>query len=383
MVARDAYCLSVVLVSADGSTRVLRPSSGRTDWSPQPPHPSVASVYVPRVEEPDSLQEEIRGLSGELQRLRARLEGVLSELGLPCLGISSRVKAPESIVSKLNSLPGATLDDLTDLVAARVVVPDEATLDSAVGEIAQEFEIDGEDVVGPRVHMVVPRGSRALEGSRVDVEIQVLTAEAASDLWRRHWWSYRPSVRSRSAPAREENPLVMGLNRTLEEFQGLIANPDVHEQRDIHPINEENPWLLFPNPDATFSEVPIGMGTEHRIDFMVRRPDATYLLVELENPRHRITTQEGDFTAAVNHALCQVEDWQEWMERNPRLVQDHYPELTSPEGLVVIGRDGNEQQVRRLRRRNVNMRGRMEILTYDDLVRGAESYIRSIEALTR
>lgn len=341
----------------------------------------VAAVYVSRVEGPDSLQEEIRKRSGELQHLRARLDGVLSELELPCLEISSRVKAPESIAAKLDLLPGATLDDLTDLVAARVVVPDEATLDAAVGEIAQEFEIAGEDVVGPRVHMVVPRGSRALDGSSANVEIQVLTAEAASDMWLRHWWSYRPSVRSRSTPAREENPLVTSLNRTLEEFRGLIANPDVHEKRDIHPFIEENPFLLFPNPDATFSEVPIGMGTEHRIDFMVRRPDATYLLVELENPRHKITTQEGDLTAAVNHALCQVEDWQEWMESNPQLVRDHYPELTSPEGLVVIGRDGDEQQARRLRRRNVNMRGRVEILTYDDLVRSAESYIRSIEKL--
>lgn len=94
------------------------------------------------------------------------------------------------------------------------------------------------------------------------------------------------------------------------------------------------------------------------------------------------TTQAGDFTAEVNHALCQVEDWQEWMESNLPVVQRRYPELTSPEGLVVIGRDnGNEQQARRLRHRNVNMRGRIEILTYDDLVRGAESYIRSLEDL--
>jgi ppGpp synthetase/RelA/SpoT-type nucleotidyltranferase len=336
------------------------------------------------VEEPDSLQGEIRERSAELQGLQARLDGVLAGLELPCVEISSRVKTPESIVAKLEASPGKTLDDLTDLVAARIVVPDEDALAAAVRKIADEFELQWEAVRGERVHMVAPRGSRPLGAPSTDVEIQILTADAAARMLLQHWWSFRPSVRSKAAPAEEENPLITTLNRTLEEFRGLISNPDVHEKRDIHPFIEENPFLLFPNPDTTFSEAPIGMGTEYRIDFMVRRPDATYLLVELENPRHRITTQAGDFTAEVNHALCQVEDWQEWMESNLPTVQRRYPELTSPEGLVVIGRDdGDERQARRLRRRNVNMRGRMEIRTYDDLVRGAESYIRSLEDLAR
>jgi ppGpp synthetase/RelA/SpoT-type nucleotidyltranferase len=344
----------------------------------------MAAVNVARVEEPDSLQEEIRERSAEFQGLRARLDGVLTALELPCVEISSRVKTPESIAAKLKVSPEKTLEDLTDLVAARVVVPDEDALAAATRKIAQEFGVEWEDAPGERVHMVVPRGSRPLEASTTDVEIQVLTVDAAAGALLQHWGSFKPSVRSKAAPAQEENPLITTLNRALEEFQGLISNPDVHEKRDIHPFIEENPFLLFPNPDATFSEVPIGMGTEHRIDFMVRRPDATYLLVELENPRHRITTQARDFSAEVNHALCQVEDWQEWMEGNLPMVQNYYPELTSPEGLVVIGRDvEDEQQTRRLRRRNVNMRGRIEILTYDDLVRGAESYIRSLEDLAR
>ncbi len=333
---------------------------------------------------PDSLQEEIRERSAELQALQVRLDAELSLLELPCIEIASRVKTPESIVAKLEGAPGMSLDEITDLVAARVTVPDAATLVDAVHTIAEEFDIDPIKGSAERVHMVVPRGSRLLEAPNTDVEIQVITARAQTDMLLEHWQSFQPSVRSRTAPAREENPLIASFNRALEEFRGLISNPDVHEKRDLHPFIEENPFLLFPNPDTTLSEVPIGLGTEHRIDFMVRRPNATYLLVELENPRHQITTQAGDFTAEVNHALCQVEDWQEWIEGNLTTVQGYYPEMTSPEGLVVIGReDGSEQQARRLRRRNVNMRGRIEILTYDDLVRGAESYVRALEDTDR
>jgi len=327
---------------------------------------------------PESLRAEITSCSTELQRLQKRLDDVLSSLQVPAVEISSRVKTPESIALKLEQLPGGSLRDISDLVAGRIVVSDREALADAIGEIARRFEVDVPEYSGERVHMVIPRGSQLLETSRTDVEIQVLTAGAAAEMLLQHWRMYKPAVRSR---APEANPLVSALGRTVEEFRGLIDNPEVHEKRDIHPFIEENSFLLFPNPDATLSEVPIGMGTEYRIDFMVRRPNATYLLVELENPRQRIVTASGDFTAEVNHALCQVEDWQEWIENNLTTVQRYYPEMTSPEGLIVIGReDGSEAQSRRLRRRNVNMRGRIEILTYDDLLRGAESYVRSLEA---
>lgn len=340
----------------------------------------MADVSVAEMSVPESLRAEITSCSTELQRLQERLDGVLSSLQVPAVEISSRVKTPESIALKLEQLPGRSLGDISDLVAGRIVVLDRKALADAIGEIARRFEVDVPEYSGERVHMVIPRGSPLLEAPRTDVEIQVLTVGAAAEMLLQHWRAYKPEVRSRTAQAPEANPLISALGRTVEEFRGLIDNPEVHEKRDIHPFVEENSFLLFPNPDATLSEVPIGMGTEYRIDFMVRRPNATYLLVELESPRRRIVTADGDFTAEMNHALCQVEDWQEWIENNLTTVQRYYPEITSPEGLIVIGReDGSEAQSRRLRRRNVNMRGRIEILTYDDLLRGAESYVRSLE----
>jgi Domain of unknown function (DUF4263) len=97
----------------------------------------------------------------------------------------------------------------------------------------------------------------------------------------------------------------------------IVAHrPGVHEKRDVHGFINSHHFLLFPNPDGVTSEVPLGLGTEFRIDFLIQRPNGSYLLVEIENPQASLFTKGGNFSAAVNHALRQVEDWQEWIEAN-------------------------------------------------------------------
>lgn len=69
------------------------------------------------------------------------------------------------------------------------------------------------------------------------------------------------------------------------------------------------------------------------------------------------------------------------MEQNLPLVERHYPGLRSPEGWVIIGRSSGltDFEKRRLLRRNINMRGRITIRTYDDLIEEAKAYVRSVE----
>jgi hypothetical protein len=105
--------------------------------------------------------------------------------------------------------------------------------------------------------------------------------------------------------------------------------------------------------------------------------------VEIENPRHKLFNKNGDFSSAVNHALRQVEDWQEWIEDNLSVVQKKFPDISSPLGFVVIGRSKNlsKAELRRLARRNINTRGRMKIITYDELINIARTYVNSIKNL--
>lgn len=96
--------------------------------------------------------------------------------------------------------------------------------------------------------------------------------------------------------------------------------------------------------------------------FLIRRRNISYVLVDIENPQAAIVTRSGDFSAAVNHALCQVEDWQEWIEANLPTVERHYPGIRAPEAWIVIGRarELDNPAKRRLIRRNKYARPRSD-----------------------
>jgi len=211
------------------------------------------------------------------------------------------------------------------------------------------------------------------------VEIQIITesGEASSELL--HALHYKKESLETVVASLTTRPL----KSKIEDFERLLAKSDVHEKRDVHPFLETNEFLLHPNPNEIFSEVSIGLGTEYRIDFVIREADGTYVLVEIENPRHNLFNKSGDFTAAVSHAQRQVEDWQEWIEDNLSSMQKRFPDIVSPRGLVVIGRSINlsAEEKKRLARRNLNTRGRLSIYTYDQLLENARAFVDSLSSI--
>jgi hypothetical protein len=332
----------------------------------------------------DALRAEYAARLGDVRALQRRLEAMLQALDIGDADVASRVKTFDSVREKLRRTNRSSLDDVGDLLGVRVTVPDPASLRRAVELLSAEV---GATVVlqrGEAVHFSLGTdlshaGLRSA-GPVGGAEVQVLTRSAAALQAIEHDARYRSPIAPFESRLRAARPGLDMLHEIVDAFERLLANPDVHEKRDVHAFVAEHEFLLAPNPDAVMSEVALGLGTQYRMDFVIRGPNATYQLVELENPRHRITTAAGDFTAEVNHALCQVEDWQEWIEDNLPTVQRRYPEMASPEALVVIGRDDptSPAQTPRLRRRNINMRGRVQIMTYDTLIAGARTYVRSL-----
>jgi ppGpp synthetase/RelA/SpoT-type nucleotidyltranferase len=310
-----------------------------------------------------------------LGELRASLQAALRHLEALGADVTSRIKTWESVRDKLTRT-NAHLVDISDLVGVRVVVPDIQTFLQTSDALRREFLVTEWTTQHLRMgesaaHFIVR--AKALDG--ISAEIQVLTAAEAARRALEHELRYK--IATGESPAREATG---ELTHALMQFEALIERPGVHEKRDVHGFINSHSFLLFPNPDAVTSEVPIGLGTEFRIDFLVQRPDGSYLLVEIENPQAALFTKSGDFSAALNHALRQVEDWQEWIEANLPTVERYFPGIRAPEAWVVIGRARGlaDAEKRRLVRRNINMRGRVALRTYDDVLRDAGAYIRSI-----
>ena len=326
-------------------------------------------------------------------RLHALIEDLASAGGVSCR-IQSRVKTWSSIVAKLAAKNSTDLSVIRDIVGIRVVVDSWKDVDWVAKKLQEKAAVEIDDMShwsdDPRYQSI--HFTFCISGKRAELpewrnlrgliaEVQIRTAFADAFVKATHDLLYKlPS----SASAAEKINFAVNntdnLSRKLAEFQDLLEKDGVHEKLDIHPFLKNNAFILHPNPDKVLSEVQIGVGKEYVLDFLVHEADGPYVLVEIENPRHALVNSNGDISAAVNHALQQVEDWQEWIEDNLPTVQKKFPDMSAPQGLVVIGRSVRmtNAQKRKIARRNINLRGNLKISTYDDLVANTTAYIQSV-----
>jgi ppGpp synthetase/RelA/SpoT-type nucleotidyltranferase len=326
------------------------------------------------------------------------------------LEVSWRIKSWDSVREKVAKRRDAgqssfDLANITDLLGVRIVVEGRNLFDPVRNLVSRTLHI--EDIRASRgllpdmVHLTVSRSqSRESHQFLLQFEIQILTSFTHAIMETNHALSYGQGsvARSRPFPPFREIGLpstayeeiaetaakiwegISKLENTIDRFDALIADAGVHEKRDIHPFLKEHQFLLHTGPDSIISEPAIGLGTEYRMDFLVREATGDYILVELENPRHQLFTRTGNPTAAVTHAVQQVEDWQEWIGQNLATVQRTYPEMLVPTGIVVIGRSASLSvaEKQKLARRNITTRGSLRIETYDELVTKARAYVASL-----
>lgn len=163
---------------------------------------------------------------------------------------------------------------------------------------------------------------------------------------------------------------------TIEGLRRRVRNDDLLEA-DYQKYLAAHPVLLDPLAAETIDRHRLG--DELITDFVVRRHDNRYVAVEIEKPRDRIFTKQGDFTAEFSHAFGQVVDFVGWMDENVSYARTKLVDLEAADGLLVMGRrsDLNENDAARLRRFCQNSR-RIEVCTFDDLVQRAATLYKSM-----
>jgi len=310
--------------------------------------------------------------------------------------IQTRVKSWEQIRTKLELAGRKNLSSLTDIVGLRVVVNPETDIKrlihqlstilntedlvSSRTEAADDKEIASVHIIGRiRSDCAEPAIWARFKNEPVEIQIRTSTTQALTEV--EHEIGYKPSVDlSTTTRRRMAIAATQGLGDIINTFERLIERQDLHEKIDVHPFMAKHTFLLHPNPESVISEVSIGLGTEYKIDFLIREPDGEFIVVEIENPNRDIVTKSGNLSAYVNHAVQQVEDWQEWITENLPTVQRYYPGMTPPRGLVIIGRSSQltHKEKQKLARRNANLSGRMKIITYDEVVHAARLYTTSL-----
>ncbi|MDP9311498.1 MAG: DUF4263 domain-containing protein [Chloroflexota bacterium] len=173
--------------------------------------------------------------------------------------------------------------------------------------------------------------------------------------------------------------ILTDLFRLLEQYHSII-NERNYRERVVHRFLRDHPVLLIPNKKKMWYEYDLRekRKLKYKMDFVIELTTERYLLVELENPNHRLFTSTGDFTQAVNHAERQVSDWIRWIRQNQARMQQELPGIDAPEGLIIIGRGTDLTPDQRAAIRLRNEQHGIKLMTYDDLAEQAENYIRHL-----
>lgn len=154
--------------------------------------------------------------------------------------------------------------------------------------------------------------------------------------------------------------------RVIMDFENIIMKDLYEEEYQIY--LKKHPAIIDPLAKEIIAKKKLG--SDYITDFIIRKYDDEYILVEIEKPTTPIFTKSNDFTSQFTHALGQVLDFQEWIEANISYSQKQLPGIVSPKGLLILGlkKNLNEKQINKLKRFNINNKGRLKVITFDELV---------------
>ncbi len=184
-------------------------------------------------------------------------------------------------------------------------------------------------------------------------------------------------------PDQQEDRVLAELGAAINDFERLLAVDPEEDRSQIFLGISRNMILLDPSAKAVTPEVRLG--SEYRVDFVLELPQQRHVLVEIERPRDRLYTDEGDPAHRHKHGQQQVMDWIEWLDENKDYARKNIPALSTvkePEYRLVVGLRSNtsEKHQRALTRKNVELH-RIETITFDDMLDRAKQYLDNLRSL--
>lgn len=173
-----------------------------------------------------------------------------------------------------------------------------------------------------------------------------------------------------------ERDLTINSN-ILNDFSLLLESSPEREE-ELHLFLFSNPILIDPLANEIRSKHELG--DDFITDFVIRRLDDRYTLVEIERSNQKLFNKNGNFSKDLTHSIRQVLDFQTWVGDHLEYANSKLPGINRPEGLIVIGRRKTLDPImkRRLDEENFSRRGHIKIVTYDDLLESGRTLYNNI-----
>lgn len=162
------------------------------------------------------------------------------------------------------------------------------------------------------------------------------------------------------------NVLLFQSHETEDVFHKLIETYPI--LLDVYGICESKPRFKYPEGEQS----PIGK-TYLEPDFIVKYPDQSYKLVELERASKGIVTRQGQPRAEVGQAVFQTAEWVHFIREHYNELKTRYPGIhTKYKTSVIISRSTQASfqginDMNRYKELIIQQYSIDEILTYDDL----------------
>lgn len=152
-------------------------------------------------------------------------------------------------------------------------------------------------------------------------------------------------------------------DHTLSKYLKLIEDSPNCEP-SFQAFFEANPQLLDPMAVEVWPE-PNLFGSR-KPDFVVKRSDGSYLVIEIECPKKMLVTKAGNLSAAASHAENQAMDYRSYMMQHISSVRETFPTFSDPDCLVIVGLESSltDGQKSALFRHNAH-RHRLDVVGFD------------------
>ncbi len=174
-------------------------------------------------------------------------------------------------------------------------------------------------------------------------------------------------------------------SHTLAAFLQCLDNGA--SEREAQRFLEENPEVLAQHLGGGHGRWVIPhqrLGSELITDFVIgeRNSGGTFWhAVELESPKARMFSRNGDPSAKLNHAIRQITDWRAWLDRNQNYAARPRSESglgltdihSQVHGIIIIGRRDSIEPGTNDRRRQLCADSNIQIMSYDRLIEWAQT----------
>ncbi|MER8599358.1 DUF4263 domain-containing protein [Mesorhizobium sp. M1339] len=162
----------------------------------------------------------------------------------------------------------------------------------------------------------------------------------------------------------------------LGEYERLIREAPSHEP-SFQDFFSRHPQLLDPMARQVWAQPDFHGALQP--DFVIRRFDDSYLVVEIQCPAKKLVTLAGQVAQAAAHAEMQALAYEDFLSTRITEARCHFPNFHRADCLVVVGlqdslTSGQKQALDRANRRKQNS----QIVAFDWLLERGRAIVRNV-----